>query len=86
MRRGPTSSQLRSPVAAVPRPPSQDGGKWLCGPEEFGLSRPRSRPAALVAQLDAQIAFRQSEAVTTSVGLLPTPDTPPAAGLVDSLA
>ena len=28
----------------------------------------------------------QSEAVTTSVGLLPTPDTPPAAGLVDSLA
>ena len=28
----------------------------------------------------------QSEVVTTSVGLLPAPETPPAAGLVDSLA
>ena len=28
----------------------------------------------------------QSEVVTTSVGLFPAPETPPAAGLVDSLA
>lgn len=75
--------------AAVVHDPG-DGVRWfdLRDLQPIVEKALRHHASQLTAHGDGTLTHSggQSEAVTTSVGLLPAPETPPAAGLVDSLA